>query len=89
MCFAYKIKKAIKKLEIQFVDPVTLAIGSVFTAFQSVADNQWHYDCVDIYAAYKAQLANSYTQSSLRVYQVNQIFKKFLRWKEITSLILS
>ncbi len=38
--------------------------------FNGIADNQWHYNCTDMYEVYKASVTNQYPRSSIQLLSV-------------------
>ncbi len=55
----------------QIIDPLFLTLV-VFSANPNfIVDNNWHYNCIDIYAAYKnAYPTSSYSASTIKLFQV-------------------
>lgn len=74
ICFAYKLPfsntQTITLINFQLFYQKTLQIYAS-TKIQTLADNQWHYICVDLYQAYLAQNSGTYSKLTLTTYQVN------------------
>ncbi len=74
VCFAYKlpVSKTQKITSINFklfYQKSILILAQ--SKIQTLADNQWHYICVDLYQAYLSENNGTYTKSSLTTFQVN------------------
>ena len=76
LCFAYKLKnKTISTLYFQVYDQYFNTIQS-YVNLVTIADNKWHYICVDLYNAILTTQSTVYTAKSLLLYNVSNYFRK-------------
>ena len=70
MCFAYKTKKQIKEISIQIIDS-NEDIFAYGVAVETMADNAWHYKCVDLFDTFKKNSSRTDTAASLNLFSVS------------------
>jgi len=51
-CFAYKSDRAITSIKFNLLDTVYKNTSSISMTYSGSSDNQWHYDCVDLFATF-------------------------------------
>lgn len=53
----------------QLIDPLTGSLNTLTVNVETIADNQWHYNCTDLTVALKGTAFASYGVSVLKVFQ--------------------
>ena len=79
MCFAYKLpasdsnNSARVDLNLYYKDKITLVTSS--RNIKTIADNDWHYTCIDLYDTNLATQDSRYTPANLFLFSVDELFK--------------
>lgn len=74
MCFAYKIKEEIEFFYVGIIDSSRNIYSGAEINEKMVADQQWHYICIDVYS--RLLESNPYlTLSNYFYYSVSSLFE--------------
>ncbi len=69
LCFAYKLNQPVTYLVLSMVDPLFKTLSNINVKIDLKADNEWHYNCINIKDNWLA-LANDskYSFTNMKVY---------------------
>lgn len=69
VCYAYRLTKPFNQLNYHLIDPLTGGLNTFTVNVQTIADNNWHYNCTDMTVALRGTTYAS-NAANLRVFQV-------------------